>query len=119
MNISKEIKQGKNTFEVCAHERDQIIIQRHFIGHTELDLKIQDLAISSNPLWLNIAIRLIRTYQRRIAPSLGNRCVFDPSCSHYSELAFRSKGFLKGAYFTLKRLHRCRPKNGGVDLIIK
>ncbi|HCQ16660.1 MAG TPA: membrane protein insertion efficiency factor YidD, partial [Cryomorphaceae bacterium] len=48
---------------------------------------------------------------------LGNRCVFDPSCSHYAEQAFREKGFFKGVKLTLIRLRRCNPSNGGTDLL--
>lgn len=117
MNSSKKIQAGENIFEIDADEKDLIIIQREFAGHTHLDLEIQNLLVPSKPKWLNIIVRSIRFYQRNISPKLGNRCVFDPSCSRYSELAFRKKGFLKGTYLTFKRLYRCRAKNGGVDLL--
>lgn len=117
MNSSKKIDIGENVFEIIADAKDLIIIQREFSGHTKLDLEIQNLPIPSKPKWLNIIVRSIRFYQRKISPSLGNRCVFDPSCSRYSEMAFRKKGFLKGIYLTFKRLKSCRAKNGGVDVL--
>ncbi|MFH1260222.1 MAG: membrane protein insertion efficiency factor YidD [Elusimicrobiota bacterium] len=58
----------------------------------------------------------MRWYRRRILPKLGNRCVFEPSCSHYAELALREKGLVKGLKLTAKRLCRCRPGAGGIDL---
>ena len=115
MNEIGNIEIGEDSFEINANEKDAIIIQRHFKRHTELDLEIQNLPIPKNPLWLTIAVRMIRFYQNNISEKLGNRCVFDPSCSRYSELAFREKGFLKGMSLTIDRLKRCRPENGGID----
>ena len=113
----KQIKIDKDIFEINATEKDSIIIQRHFTGHTVLDLEIQNLKIPQKPLWLNSVVRLIRFYQNSISPKLGNRCVFDPSCSRYSEVAYREKGFLKGSALTINRLLRCRPSNGGKDIL--
>ncbi|MCI4667246.1 MAG: membrane protein insertion efficiency factor YidD [Bacteroidia bacterium] len=66
-------------------------------------------------MWLNWIVKAIRYYQKNISSNLGNRCVFDPSCSHYSEVAYREKGFFKGTFLTVNRLCRCRPQNGGID----
>ena len=118
MNEIKEIITTADTFEIIANEKDLIIIERQLIKHTKLDIEIQNLSIPENPKWLNVVIRLIRYYQKKLSPHLGNRCVFDPSCSRYSEQAFRKKGLLKGIQFTIGRLYRCRAKNGGIDLII-
>jgi hypothetical protein len=82
---------NKDSFEINANEKDLIIIQRHLTKHTARDFEIQNLPIPQKPVWLQITIRLIRMYQKRISPALGNRCVFDPSCSRYSEMAFRKK----------------------------
>jgi putative membrane protein insertion efficiency factor len=106
-----------DSFEINANEKDLIIIQRHLTKHTARDLEIQNLPIPQKPVWLQITVRLIRMYQKRISPALGNRCVFDPSCSRYSEMAFRKKGFIDGLKLTIKRLKRCRPENGGVDIL--
>lgn len=112
-----KLEVGNDVFEIDACGKDVIFIERHFSGHTKLDLEIQNLPIPIKPIWLNIFIRSLRNYQKKISPRLGNRCVFDPSCSRYSELAFREKGFLKGSLRTLNRLRRCRPNNGGKDLL--
>lgn len=101
--------------EIEANEIDSIIIERHFAKHTKLDLEIQNLPIPGKPIWLHFTIRIIRFYQNHISEKIGNRCVFDPSCSRYSEMAFREKGFLKGVILTISRLKRCRPNNGGID----
>ena len=115
MNGTKNIKIDNDTFDIAANEKDSIIIQRHFARHTKLDLEIQNLPIPGKPIWLHFIIRIIRFYQNFISEKLGNRCVFDPSCSRYSEMAFRNKGFLKGMFLAINRLKRCRPENGGID----
>ena len=115
MKKSEKIKIENDSFEIIADEKDAIIIQRHFLKHTELDLEIQNLSIPKKPIWLNLVVRSLRFYQNNISEKLGNRCVFDPSCSRYSELAFREKGFFKGLKLTVSRLKRCKSKNGGID----
>ncbi|KAA2217525.1 membrane protein insertion efficiency factor YidD [Maribacter flavus] len=82
-----------------------------------MDLEIQKLPVPKKPNWLNLVVRFLRYYQQNFSERLGNRCVFDPSCSRYSELAFREKGFFKGLKLTLNRLKRCQPKNGGIDTL--
>jgi uncharacterized protein len=111
----KKIEIDGNTFEINVDSKDSVIIERHFSRYTKRDLEIRNLPIPIKPIWLHMTIYLIRFYQKRVSHKLGNRCVFDPSCSHYSELAFRRKGFIKGFKITIKRLYRCRPNNGGVD----
>ena len=105
----------QDTYEFNVNPKDSIIIERHFVGKTNRDIEIENLAVPLKPFWLKIMIKGIRFYQRKISKKLGNRCVFDPSCSHYAEMAFRKKGFFKGSIIIIKRLSRCRPKNGGVD----
>jgi uncharacterized protein len=101
--------------ETDADEKTMVFVERHFAKHTKRDSAIRNEAIPQKPLWLNMLVRLIRYWQNRVSHRLGNRCVFDPSCSHYAELAFRKKGFVGGLRLIIKRLHRCRPGNGGVD----
>jgi len=113
--MQKETKENK--FEFNVNPKDAIIVERAFNKHTKLDLEIQNMEIPKNPIWLNLVVKMLRFYQNNISEKLGNRCVFDPSCSRYSEVAYRKKGFYKGTILTLKRLHRCRPENGGVDML--
>jgi putative component of membrane protein insertase Oxa1/YidC/SpoIIIJ protein YidD len=91
-------------------------VLRAFLGTTPLDATVDALPVPVRPLWLRICVYLLRWY-RRHAGSLGlaNRCVFDPSCSRYSELSFRRSGLLKGSIATIARLSRCKPGQGGVD----
>ncbi|MDB5198751.1 MAG: hypothetical protein JWO92_714 [Chitinophagaceae bacterium] len=115
MEARKQIEINENIFELHVDANDAAIVERHFSKHTKRDMEIRNLPIPSRPIWLNVMVRLIRFYQKNISHKLGNRCVFDPSCSHYSESAFRQKGFINGIKVTIKRLYRCRPKNGGID----
>jgi uncharacterized protein len=115
LETTKQLDVGGDIFHIAADEKERPLIERHFAGHTNRDLAIKALPIPQKPFWLNLVVRMIRYYQKRLAHRLGNRCVCDPSCSHYAELAFRKKGFFKGVIFTLKRLHRCKPGRGGID----
>lgn len=63
-----------------------------------------------------VSIHMIKTY-RRIRPiAIGNRCAFDPSCSHYAEIAIESNGFWRGVRLTMNRLRRCHKDAGGQDM---
>lgn len=49
---------------------------------------------------------------------IGARCRFEPSCSHYGELALRNRGLLPGGWLILRRIARCGPwtPSGTIDL---
>lgn len=59
---------------------------------------------------------LIRVYQLFIAPLLGPRCRFHPSCSAYAAEAITRHGAVAGVWLATKRLARCHPwGDGGYD----
>jgi len=89
---------------------------RAFVGVTPLDAEVDALPLPVGPYWLRFCIQMLRWYRSRISLRLGQRCVFEPSCSRYAELAFRRRGFFIGNLLTLRRLCRCRPGAGGVDV---
>lgn len=60
-----------------------------------------------------IALVLIRFYQRFISPALPPSCRFTPSCSEYSYEAIQRYGLLKGGWLGLRRIVRCHPWNSG------
>lgn len=91
-------------------------VLRAFAGATPLDLQVDSLAVPKRPMWLAASIRALRWYRSRAGPYLGQRCVFEPSCSRYAELALRHHGFFRGLFRSLDRLRRCRPGFGGVDI---
>jgi putative component of membrane protein insertase Oxa1/YidC/SpoIIIJ protein YidD len=62
------------------------------------------------------AIALLRLYRGVRPDTIGNRCVYEPSCSRYSELAFRTNPFPTALRLTFRRLHRCKPGHGGTDM---
>ena len=63
-----------------------------------------------------IALLLIRFYQKAISPFLPPSCRFTPTCSHYGYEAIQKYGFLKGGWLTVKRISRCHPFTpGGYD----
>lgn len=81
-----------------------------------LDRKIDQLATPTGSFWRKAAVLTLRTYRQIRPPAIGNRCVFEPSCSRYSELAFRTRSLPDALRLTAGRLHRCRPGKGGLDL---
>lgn len=91
-------------------------VLRSLHGKTPLDADVDALTVPSSPLWLAVCVKALRWYRVKISPRLGQRCVFDPSCSRYAELSFRHYGFFKGGLMIVRRLRRCRPGAGGTDL---
>lgn len=63
-----------------------------------------------------LAVILIRTYQLLISPYLGKHCRFYPTCSDYALTVYKEWGFIRGTFFTLRRLIKCGAWNpGGYD----
>jgi putative component of membrane protein insertase Oxa1/YidC/SpoIIIJ protein YidD len=89
---------------------------RALAGLTPRDKEVDDLSVPSSPCWLGTAVRILRWYRAGIGVKLGQRCVFEPSCSRYAELALRRRGGIRGTWLTMLRLWRCRPGKGGIDL---
>ena len=59
---------------------------------------------------------LIRFYQLTVAPVLGPRCRYLPSCSDYAREAVRTHGPAYGSWLALGRICRCHPFGGsGLD----
>ena len=111
-----KLKVGLDSYELNVDEQLRPSIERQLSGTTKMDTEIHSLPIPEKPFLIRSSIMLLRWYRKHISPKLGKRCVFEPSCSHYCELAIREVGLLKGFYLTIKRLHRCHPGAGGVDL---
>jgi putative membrane protein insertion efficiency factor len=112
----QKIVVGDSTYDcTCIDPVHMPTLERMLRGTTKADEEIERMEVPTSPKWLVLTVRSIRWYRRAISPRLGNRCVFEPSCSHYAELAFRRQGFLKGTMMTFMRLLRCRAKVGGVD----
>ena len=82
----------------------------------ELDERIDALPALKGWGLRQAAIGLLRLYRRIRPEAIGNRCGFEPSCSRYSELAFRTKPPVTAFRLTLSRLHRCKPGHGGTDM---
>ena len=65
-------------------------------------------------------IKIIKVYKFLMSPLIGDSCRYFPTCSSYSIDAFRSFGFLKGLYLSLKRIISCNPWcKGGFDPVKK
>jgi len=67
--------------------------------------------------WVTRALSVtIRSYQVAVAPWLGPRCRFHPSCSRYALEALHTHGAARGSWLAARRLLRCQPLcKGGID----
>jgi len=63
-----------------------------------------------------VALLLIRFYQRFLSPLMGSSCRFQPTCSHYTYEAIEKHGIGRGVWLGARRILRCHPWNpGGYD----
>lgn len=63
-----------------------------------------------------VAIGVIRFYQRAISPWLPPSCRYTPTCSEYAIEAIRVHGLARGSLLATKRIARCHPFcEGGYD----
>lgn len=63
-----------------------------------------------------IALYALELYQRLAPRRVRDACRFQPTCSEYAKIAIEKHGWLQGVALAAKRLKRCVPPNGGVDL---
>jgi putative membrane protein insertion efficiency factor len=60
-----------------------------------------------------VILGLLNGYRRLVAPALGERCRFYPSCSTYAVNAVRVHGAVKGSLLATWRVLRCSPLSAG------
>ncbi len=111
-NFNKNIDQ----LEINVAEKLRPSLERKLTGSTATDIAIASQKIPEKPRSIRLVVKLIRLYRKYRPSSIGNRCVYEPSCSHYSEVVFKKYGIFKGFLETVKRIFRCRPGHGGLDL---
>jgi len=59
-----------------------------------------------------LALGGIHVYRRTLAPfaeSMGARCRFTPTCSHYAEKVIARDGLVRGGWKSMKRIALCGP----------
>lgn len=63
-----------------------------------------------------LLLACIAVYRLVLAPLLGGRCRFEPSCSIYAAESIELHGPFRGALLALRRLGKCHPFHpGGYD----
>lgn len=63
-----------------------------------------------------LALDLIRLYQKTISQVTPHSCRFQPTCSQYAFVAIERYGLARGSWLALRRLARCNPfSKGGYD----
>jgi putative component of membrane protein insertase Oxa1/YidC/SpoIIIJ protein YidD len=116
VNSTRKVRMGAHSIELDVDATLESSVLRAFTGTTPHDAAVDVLHRPVRPLWLRGAVASLRWYRRRIGQTLGHRCVFEPSCSRFAELALRQNGLWRGGWEVSRRLRRCRPGLGGVDL---
>ena len=61
-------------------------------------------------------ISSVRGYRLLAPKKLRNRCRYTPTCSHYMIVSLRKHILIIGLFKGLRRICRCRPPYGGIDL---
>jgi uncharacterized protein len=59
-----------------------------------------------------IGIGLIRLY-RVVFAWLPSSCIYEPTCSRYTEQAIAKYGLVKGSWMGARRIARCHPGSAG------
>lgn len=57
----------------------------------------------------NLFVWTVRGYQHLISRLTPPSCRFQPTCSHYAIEAVQIHGFLRGSFYSMRRLLRCHP----------
>jgi len=79
-------------------------ITRTLLGRTRRDAEVDEMLLPVRPWGVLIGVLSLRLYRRVRPTSVGNRCVCDPSCSRYAELAIRQRGLSRGVFAAILRL---------------
>jgi putative membrane protein insertion efficiency factor len=61
---------------------------------------------------VRVVVLLLRGYKIFVSPLFAGACRFTPSCSEYMSEAVQRHGVMRGGWFGLRRLARCRPLGG-------
>lgn len=82
------------------------LVQKDSSATTTIKAPKRSLLIRFNPLYLFLNGSLV-VYQKVISPQFSANCLFELSCSRFSQAAIQEYGFLKGLALTADRLARC------------
>ena len=63
-----------------------------------------------------LAIGTVLLYKAVAPLSMRDACRFEPTCSTYMIISIRKYGLFRGVYRGMRRIMRCKPPHGGIDL---
>ena len=63
-----------------------------------------------------LAIGTVLLYKATAPLSMRDACRFEPTCSTYMIISIRKYGLFRGVYRGIRRIMRCKPPHGGIDL---
>lgn len=67
---------------------------------------------SGESVAVRVALAAIKLYKILVSPLFAGACRFHPSCSTYTAEAIQLYGVVRGAWYGVCRLSRCRPFGG-------
>ena len=82
-------------------------------------LIIVSMATLTVALYFDLKYLLIGSvllYKATAPLSLRERCRFEPCCSTYMIAAVKKYGLIRGFIKGVRRIIRCKPPNGGIDM---
>jgi len=89
-----------NDLEILRKEpTDQVVP----INHNTQKLKVHQ---AINPLYWMYKGSL-RTYQKVLSPQIASSCIYEISCSRFSDQLVSEFGLLKGFFLSIDRITRC------------
>jgi putative component of membrane protein insertase Oxa1/YidC/SpoIIIJ protein YidD len=89
--------------------KEKPVDEKKHIHHHDVKFmrtRSDNLLIRNNPVSLFFG-GLMYVYQGVISPQLPSECLYDESCSHFSQQLIADYGLFKGIFTTSDRLMRC------------
>jgi len=81
------------------------------------DKRIERIDPKALPLARRFGVSFCRLYRRIRPRAIGDRCVYEPSCSRYAELCCYHFSLFQTIKLTIARLKKCGKVDcGGIDL---
>ncbi|MGC8764377.1 MAG: membrane protein insertion efficiency factor YidD [Brevinematia bacterium] len=89
------------------------VIERFTSSSNESKIEKKEFLPDSPNILVWTGLLLVKLYQTFISSQDRPVCVFEPSCSRYTEVAIKKYGFFRGVIMGAERLERCHPKAYG------
>lgn len=124
--MSKQIREIRVRDLVCYYYLTLIALVIIISGFILIEISFGNILIrlSAIPIFLVLlyitlryhVIGCILMYKAYAPLEIRDKCRFEPTCSTYMIQAINKYGLIRGVIKGIKRIRRCKPPNGGIDL---